>query len=131
MIIKISMENMLGENLTELGLLPPCYQSENTEDIFTSKLCSFYHDNDGSKCITDRIGVSSVGFEEAKFITLVSVIDASKAVYSFEVQDYNYRDLTILRDSYGQVSTDLQSKYTESHNQVQACKVPLLPCLLN
>lgn len=73
----------------------------------------FYHDFDGNKCIANRTGVSSVSFEEAKFVALVFAINALKAVYSFEVQNYNYRDLIVLKDSYEQIFTYLRAKYTE------------------
>lgn len=44
-----------------------------------------YHDAEGSKVISDTIGVSSVSIEDAKYAASMSALDSLKVVYGFEL----------------------------------------------
>lgn len=64
--------------------------------------------------MADRIGMTVVNMEEARYIATISALDALKAVYELEIHDYNYRELSVVKKSYTQALVDLQAKYIDS-----------------
>lgn len=68
----------------------------------------------------DRIGMSVVSIEETKYVVTMSVLDALKAMYELEIQDYNYKELIVVKESYTQALIDLQAKYIDNQDQLQA-----------
>lgn len=72
MIIKIYVENNLSEVLSKLGLPPPCFRLENTDEGYLYAYIIFlYHDAKGNKIMTDKTDMSVVNIEGARYYKLL------------------------------------------------------------
>lgn len=99
MILKIPIKNIMLEVLNELGLPPQCYQLESTDDgLFYVKVIFLHGETKGTRMISDKIGVNDTSLDDAKFIANFFALNALKAIYEFEVQDYSFRDLTLFKE---------------------------------
>ncbi|KAF2299619.1 hypothetical protein GH714_000168 [Hevea brasiliensis] len=72
-----------------------------------------------------RTTISNANFGDAKQSATILALDALRAIYEFEIEYYNDRDMAWLRVSNGQLIIEVNSKGVESEGELQVLKESL------
>uniref|UniRef100_A0A2C9V0Z4 Uncharacterized protein n=1 Tax=Manihot esculenta TaxID=3983 RepID=A0A2C9V0Z4_MANES len=68
------------------------------------------------------VGVSVLHLDDAKHQAIIQAIDCLKALYDFELEDYNFRNMIIYRNAYVQCLEQMNGRVYIEENELQALR---------